>query len=97
MTPVFPDLTDALLCSSIAVLGKSAYVLADFGFTRRRELAGEACAWLALMLGLTSATLLSAEDWRAGALNGVAAAVLEVLWQRERNHGKEAAPQKAPV
>lgn len=91
MTPPFPDLTDALLCSSVAALGKSAYVLADFGFTRRRELAGEACAWLALMLGLTAATLLSAGDWRAGVLNGVAAAVLEVLWQRERNRGKRRA------
>ena len=79
-----PDLTDALLMSSVAVLGKSAYVLAEFGFTWRRELAGEACAWLALMHGLTAATLLSAGDWRAGVLNGVAAAVLEVLWQRER-------------
>ena len=80
-----PDLTDALLMSSVAALGKGAYVLADFGFTRRRELAGEACAWLALMLALTAATLLSAGDWRTGALNGAAAAVLEVLWQRERN------------
>jgi hypothetical protein len=76
---VVPDLTDALLMSSVAVLGKSAYVLADFGITGRRELGGEACAWLAAMLGLTCATLLSAGDWRTGVINGVAAAVLEML------------------
>jgi hypothetical protein len=84
VTPLSPDLTDALLMSSVAVLGKSAYVLADFAFTGRRELGGEAFAWLAAMLGLTCATLLSAGDWRTGVLNGAVAVVLEVLWQRER-------------
>jgi len=85
MTPLSPDLTDVLLCSSIAALGKSAYVLAEFGFTGGQELAGELCAWLALMHGLTFATLLSAGDWRTGALNGAAAVTCEVLWQRGRN------------
>jgi hypothetical protein len=81
VTPLSPDLTDALLCLSVAALARTSYVWAQLAGGVEVS-PGELCAWQTTALGLASGTLLSAGDWRTGLLMGPVAAVLAVPWWR---------------
>jgi hypothetical protein len=90
VTNLLPLLTVTLALASLIQVAKSAHPLVLFLVLGRRELAAEAYERSAGAAGLTAATAFCPGPglWVLGVPFAVTAAVLALLWRREKEKGR---------